>query len=127
VFGFEKSLKLFALLPLSPKTDLLQVRHTLGFGFPALPRLENPLPFFRLPPRFRPLPAPHNRQVEGSSPSGPTIFHINHRVNYPGGQTLYVLDHNLAMQDSTEIAGKVQLSGDLPGLRDAGAMWHAYQ
>jgi len=35
--------------------------------------------------------------------------------NYPGGQTLYVLDHNLAMQNSAEIAGRVQLSCDLNG------------
>ncbi len=35
--------------------------------------------------------------------------------NYPGGQTLYVLDHNLTMQNSAEIAGGVQLSCDLNG------------
>jgi hypothetical protein len=35
--------------------------------------------------------------------------------NYPGGQSLYVLDHNLTMQNSAQIAGRVQLSCDLNG------------
>ena len=73
-FGSGKPLRFFNLLTPTPKTDPNQVRHTLGFGFFAPPHQKNPLRFFRLLPRFGPLPAPHNRQVEGSSPSGPTIL-----------------------------------------------------
>jgi len=50
------------------ETDAKQVRHTLGFGFPALPRQKKALPFFHLLPRFGPLRAPHNRQVEDGRP-----------------------------------------------------------
>ena len=79
-FGFQKPLRFFNLLTPIPRTDPNPVQHMLGFGFPALPRQKNLLPFFRLLTRFAPLRAPHNRQVEGSSPSGPTIYYKNHRV-----------------------------------------------
>jgi hypothetical protein len=79
-FGSEKLLRFFDLLPPNRKTDPKEVRHTLGFGHPALTCQKNPLPFLHLLPGLDPLPAPHNRQVEGSSPSGPTIFYINHRL-----------------------------------------------
>jgi len=72
-FGFEKPLPFFELLPAIQETATNPVRHTLGFGSHALPRQKNLLPFFALLSRFGPLRAAHNRQVEGSSPSGPTI------------------------------------------------------
>ncbi len=72
-FGFEKPLLFFELLLAAQETDPNPVRDTLGFVFPAPLLQKNPLHFFRLPPRFGSLRAPHNRQVEGSSPSGPTI------------------------------------------------------
>ena len=59
-----------------PQTDPNEVRNTLGFGYNGPGLQKNPLRFFRLPPRFGPLRAAHNRQVEGSSPSGPTILLI---------------------------------------------------
>jgi len=68
-FGFENLLHIFNLPPPTPKTEPTQVRHTLGFGYPAPPRQQNPLPFFRLLPGFRSLPAPHNRQVEAGRPA----------------------------------------------------------
>ena len=74
-FGFENPLRFLNFLPPAPQTDPTQVRHTLGFGFPAPLRQKKLLIFFRLLPRFGPLTSPHNRQVEGSSPSGPTIFY----------------------------------------------------
>ena len=73
-FGFKNPLEILRLPTAIPQTDPSQVRHTLGFGLAALPRQINPLFFMQLLPRFSPLPAPHNRQVEGSSPSGPTIL-----------------------------------------------------
>jgi hypothetical protein len=76
VFGFENLLLVFDLLPRPLQTDPNPVRHTLGFGYPAQTHQKNTLTFFRLLPRFGPLPAPHNRQVEGSNPSGPTILLI---------------------------------------------------
>jgi hypothetical protein len=69
VFGFKKPLLFFELLPAALETDPDQVRHTLGFGSRGLPRQKNPLHFFALPPRFAPLPAPHNRQVEDGGPT----------------------------------------------------------
>ena len=74
-FGFGNLLRFFGLLPPTTKTDRTQVRHTLGFGYSTPPRQKNLLVFIKLHPRFGPLTSPHNRQVEGSSPSGPTIFH----------------------------------------------------
>ena len=74
-FGFKNPLEILRLPTAIPQTDPSQVRHTLGFGYPAPPCQKKLLPFFRLLPRFGPLTSPHNRQVEGSSPSGPTIFH----------------------------------------------------
>jgi len=62
-FGFENPLQFFALLPLILRTDTNLVRHTLGFGFPALPRQKNLLSFFCLLPRFGTLPAPYSRLV----------------------------------------------------------------
>jgi hypothetical protein len=60
-FGFEKLLQTFNLLD--------PVRHTLGFGYyPYWPE-KNLLPFFGLVADFSPLPAPHNRQVEGGGPT----------------------------------------------------------
>ncbi len=67
-FGFENPLRFFNLIPPIPQTDPNQVQHTLGFGFSALSRRKNPLHFFCLLPRFGPLRAPHNRQVEDGRP-----------------------------------------------------------
>jgi len=75
-FGFGNYLRFFNLLTPTPQTDPLQVRHTFGLGSLALHHQKNPLLFFRLLPEFCTLTAPHNRQVEGSSPSGPTILLI---------------------------------------------------
>ena len=75
-FGFGNLLRFFGLLPPTTKTDRTQVRHTLGFGFTGLVHQKNLLPFFRLLPRLGALTSAHNRQVEGSSPSGPTILLI---------------------------------------------------
>ena len=79
-FGFENPLRFLALPPPTPKTDPQPVRHTLGFGYNAPELVDSPLPFLNLLSQFGTLPASHNRQVEGSSPSGPTIFDKNHRV-----------------------------------------------
>jgi len=53
----------------NPQTDPNQVRHTLGFGYPAPIPQKNLLPFFRLLRRFGSLPAPHNLQVEAGRPA----------------------------------------------------------
>jgi hypothetical protein len=51
-----------------------QARKRFGLGRPALLPQEIPLAFFSLLATF-PVEHPiHNRQVEGSNPSGPTIF-----------------------------------------------------
>ena len=76
-FGFRNPLHFFALLAPTPKTDPNPVRHTLGFGYNAPGLVDSPLGFFSLLSRFGTLPASHNRQVEGSSPSGPTILLIS--------------------------------------------------
>jgi len=75
-FGFRNPLHFFNLLAPPPQTDPSQVQHTFGFGYNALGLQKNPLRVFNLPTRFGPLTASHNRQVEGSSPSGPTILLI---------------------------------------------------
>jgi hypothetical protein len=67
-FGFGNCLRFFGLLPPIVLTDPDQARYRLGFGFPALSRLNNPLPFFALLPGFSPLQAPHNPQVEDGRP-----------------------------------------------------------
>jgi hypothetical protein len=79
-FGFRNPLPIFNLPTPTPQTDPLQVRHTFGLGSLALHHQKNPLLFFRLLPEFCTLTAPHNRQVEGSNPSGPTIFYNFHRL-----------------------------------------------
>jgi hypothetical protein len=45
-----------------------QVRHKLGFGYPALPHQEKLLPFFSLLPNLSLEHPTHNRQVEGGGP-----------------------------------------------------------
>src|SRR5690606_22269984 len=75
-FGFRNPLHFFDLLAPIPKSDPNQVRHTLGFGYNTPSHDKNLLHFFGLLPRSGTLTASHNRQVEGSSPSGPTIFLI---------------------------------------------------
>jgi len=78
VFGFNVTLLSFGLLPPIPKTDPLQVRHMLGFGFPALPRWKDPLTYSRLLHRFGTLPAPHNPQVEEGRPLPFKSFWADH-------------------------------------------------
>ena len=51
-----------------------QDRHTFGFVDKAYRRPEKLLTFFHLLSEFFPVRTTHNRQVEGSSPSGPTIL-----------------------------------------------------
>jgi hypothetical protein len=46
-----------------------QARHTLGFGHPALPHQEIPLPFFNIQPKRSREHPTHNLQVEGPSSS----------------------------------------------------------
>ena len=75
-FGSENLLLFLNFLPSELVIDPKQVRHTFGFGIHALHCERKLLPFIRLLTNFGPLPAPHNRQVEGSSPSGPTILLI---------------------------------------------------
>ena len=57
-----------------------QSRHKVGLSHPALPRQKNLLAFFELPPTLSTHPPTHNRTVEGSSPSGPTIFYSFQKV-----------------------------------------------
>ena len=76
-FGFKNPLRFFDLVAPTPKTDPSQVRNTLGFGYNARGPQKNALAFFKLVAQFGSLPASHNRQVEGSSPSGPTILLIS--------------------------------------------------
>jgi hypothetical protein len=73
-FGFKNPLAFFNLLRPTPQTDPNSVRHTVGFGYNAPRHQRNLLSFFSLLSKFGTLPASHNRQVEGSSPSGPTIL-----------------------------------------------------
>jgi hypothetical protein len=75
-FGSQNPLPIFNLLAPTPQTSLNPVRHTFGFGYNAPGLVDSPLPFLNLLSRFGTLPASHNRQVEGSSPSGPTILLI---------------------------------------------------
>ena len=67
-FGFADLLPFLGLPVTCSETDPNKVRHTLGFGYPALPSQKNPLPFFSLLRKFGPLRAPHNRQVEDGRP-----------------------------------------------------------
>lgn len=79
-FGFENLLHFFNLLAPTLQTDPSQVRPEFGFGSAATCPEKNLLRFFSLLSRFGTLPASHNRQVEGSSPSGPTTFYKYHRL-----------------------------------------------
>lgn len=79
-FGFENLLRFFDLLAPTLQTSPLQVRPEFGFGSAATCPEKNLLRFFSLLNRFSSLTASHNRQVEGSSPSGPTIFYNFHRL-----------------------------------------------
>ena len=76
-FGFENPLRFFNLLAPTPQTDPTRfgIRSVSVTMHPA--SQKNPLPFFSLLSQFGSLPASHNRQVEGSSPSGPTILLIS--------------------------------------------------
>ena len=73
-FGFENVLCFFDLLPPAPQTDPAQVRHTFGFGYPALSQQENTLQFFRLVGRLSPLLPPHNRGVCCWNRGGKNIY-----------------------------------------------------
>ena len=81
-FGFGNLLHILNLLPSWSETDRSQVRHTLGFGYPALLRQEKLLPFFRLLPKFGSLPAPHNRQVEDGRPLPFKSFWAHHLCDF---------------------------------------------
>ena len=81
-FGFEKLLEILDIVPAGTETDPEQVRDSFvpscEFGIGQ----QNPVTFFSL--LFQPgsVRAPHNRQVEGSSPSGPTIYLAIHRCRF---------------------------------------------
>jgi hypothetical protein len=77
---FQKPLSLLQLTATRLGIAHPKSRHKLGLSRPALLHQENSLAFFSLLAIF-PLDHPtHNRQVEGSSPSGPTIFHNFQRL-----------------------------------------------
>ena len=73
-FGLGNCLGFFHLLQPTPPTGPPQVRHRVSLGFPALRCKKNSLRFFGLLEQFAAVPPTHNRQVEGSNPSGPTIL-----------------------------------------------------
>ena len=76
MFGFENFLRFFNLLPTTQQIDPSQVRHTFGFGSLVQRHQENLLSIFGLLAYIRTVRTTHNRQVEGSNPSGPTILLI---------------------------------------------------
>jgi hypothetical protein len=65
VVRFQKPLPLLQLTANRFGIAPNQARHTLGFGFPALPHQKIPLPFFKLLPHFFTDHPTHNREVCG--------------------------------------------------------------
>jgi hypothetical protein len=70
---FQKPVTLLQLTATQLGIATTKVRHKLGFGHPSLSHQKIPLSFFGLLVSFPVEHPTHNRQAEGSSPSGPAI------------------------------------------------------
>jgi len=78
-WGLINGFELFHHSALHPGsfTELFGKGSEFGFYHPALVHWKNPLRFFRLRLEFFSVRTPHNRLVEDSSLSGPTIYLIS--------------------------------------------------